>query len=176
MTWEAAMAAAMAGDQAGPGRRSASPGGAPEVAVRLVGALLALAVAGVHVADQGGITALNSPAWMGWAFRVIEVAGVLTALVLLLPWAAWLGWAAGVLLGTGPFLGYMASRSVGVPGDHADIGNWGYWLGTVSLIVEAALVILSAGMLLALRGDLIRQLLPRRSPQGPGRPVRTPAA
>jgi hypothetical protein len=118
----------------------------------------------VHIADQGGISALNSPAWMGWAYRVIEVAGVLTALVLLLPWSSWLGWAAAVLLGAGPFLGYMASRPVGVPGDHADVGNWGYWLGTVSLIVEAALVILSAGMLLAMRGTLIRQLLPRRTP------------
>jgi hypothetical protein len=129
--------------------------GPPQLAVRLVSALLALAVAGVHVADQGGITALNSPAWLGWAFRAIEVGGVLTALLLLLPWSAWLGWAAGVLLGTGPFLGYLTSRSVGIPGDHADIGNWGYWLGTDSLIVEAALVILSAGMLLPRARTLI---------------------
>lgn len=120
----------------------------PEPALRLVSALLALAVAGVHVADQGGITAFDSPDWLGWSYRMIEVGGVLTALVLLLPWSTWLGWAAGVLLGIGPFLGYLASRSIGVPGDHADIGNWGYWLGTDSLIVEAALVTLSVGMLL----------------------------
>lgn len=31
------------------------------------------------------------------------------------------------------------------------LGNWGYWVGTVSLVVEAALIVLSAGMLLALR-------------------------
>jgi hypothetical protein len=140
--------------------------------VRLVSALLALAVAAVHVADQGGITALNSPAWMGWAFRAIEVGGVLTALVLLLPWSAWLGWAAAALLGTGPFLGYIASRSVGVPGDHADIGNWGYWLGTVSLIVEAALVILSVGMLLPWAASAYRQLTRRRTGGDQGRPVR----
>ena len=76
---------------------------APESAVRVVGALLALAVAAVHVADQGGVTALGSPAWMGWSFRLIEAGGVLTALVLLLlPLApaalAWAGWAAGALL------------------------------------------------------------------------------
>lgn len=40
---------------------------------------------------------------------------------------------------------------MGVPGDPSDVGNWGYWVGTVSLVVEAALVVLSAGMLLALR-------------------------
>jgi hypothetical protein len=125
--------------------------GVPEIGVRMVGAVLALAVAAVHVGDQGGITAFVSPGWIGWGYRLIEVAGVLTALALLLPRPAWLGWAAGVLLGAGPFAAYVASRTVGVPGDPGDVGNWGYWLGTVSLLVEAALVLLSVSMLLALR-------------------------
>ena len=135
----------------------------PEMGVRIVGALLALAVTAVHIADQGGITAFNSPDWIGWSYRVLEVGGALTALALVLPrprWLgpAWFGWAAGVLLGAGPFTAYIASRTVGVPGDPGDVGNWGYWVGTVSLFVEAALVLLSVSMLLALRqnrsGDL----------------------
>jgi hypothetical protein len=124
---------------------------APEIAVRLVGSLLALAIAAVHVADQGGVTALASPAWIGWGYRLVEAGAALTALMLLVPRSAWLGWAAGLLLGTGPFIGYMASRTVGLPGDSQDVGNWGYWIGTVSLVVEAALVVLSIGMLLAWR-------------------------
>lgn len=124
---------------------------APVISVRLAGALLALAVAAVHVADQGSITTLASPHWIGWGYRLIEVGGLLTAAAVLLARPAWLGWAAGILLGVGPFLGYVASRSVGVPGDHGDSGNWGYWVGAVSLVVEAALIVLSAGMLLALR-------------------------
>jgi hypothetical protein len=138
----------------------------PDIGVRLVGALLALAVSAVHIADQGGVTAFTSPDWIGWGYRLIEVGGVLTAVALLLvPLASssrsadpsWsvparrLGWAAGVLLGTGPFLAYVLSRTVGVPGDPGDVGNWGYWVGTVSLFVEAALVALSVSMLLALR-------------------------
>jgi len=123
----------------------------PEIALRMVSALLALAVSVVHVADQGGVTALNNPAWMGWSFRLIEVGGVLTAIALLVPRTRSLGWAAGVLLGVGPFTGYLASRSIGLPGDHADVGNWGYWVGTVSLFVEAALIVLSLGMLWSLR-------------------------
>jgi hypothetical protein len=137
----------------------------PEIAVRLVGALLALAVSTVHIADQGGMTALASPDWMGWGFRLIEAGGVLTAVVLLLAplapprsarplWCArarQLGWAAALLLGTGPFLAYITSRTVGMPGDPGDVGNWGYWVGTVSLLIEAALVALSVSMLLALR-------------------------
>ena len=146
-------------------------GAAPEFAVRFTGALLAVAVAAVHVADQGGITAMASPAWIGWGYRLIEIGGIVTALMLLLPapprpgpvrvgpirlgptWLgpASLGWAAGVLLGAGPFIGYITSRSVGVPGDPGDVGNWGYWVGTVSLLVEAALILLSVGMLLAAR-------------------------
>src|SRR5580698_8659878 len=94
----------------------------PDVAVRLAGAMLALAVAAVHVADQGGLTAFNSPDWIGWGYRLIEAGGVLTAVVLLLRWPgrpalASAGWAPGVLLGTGPFVAYLLSRSVGVPGD-----------------------------------------------------------
>jgi hypothetical protein len=123
-----AMAQQARAGRAGPGGASAR-GAAPEVAVRLVGALLALAVAAVHVADQGGVTAFNSPDWIGWGYRLIEVGGVLTALALLVrrsAWLgpAWLGWAAGVLLGAGPFLAYVASRTVGVPGDLGDVGNW----------------------------------------------------
>ena len=138
------------------GRISAREDTQSEISMRLVGALLALAIAAVHVADQGGVTVLNSPAWLGWAFRLIEVGGVLTALVLLVPrpaWLgpAWLGWAAGALLGAGPFTGYVASRTVGVPGDPGDVGNWGYWVGTVSLLAEVALVVLSVSVLLTLR-------------------------
>jgi hypothetical protein len=133
---------------------------APDVSVRVVGAMLALAVATVHVADQGGVTALSSPDWIGWSYRLIEVSGVATALILLLPRPARLttttGWAAGALLGVGPFAAYILSRTVGVPGDPGDVGNWGYWVGTVSMFVEAALVVLSVSMLLALRPFAVR--------------------
>lgn len=155
------------------GRGDAGRVTVPDVTVRFAGALLALAVAAVHVADQGGVTAFNSPDWIGWGYRVIEVGGVLTALVLLLPrqarlGPAWGGWAAGVLLGVGPFVAYVLSRTVGVPGDPGDVGNWGYWVGTVSLFVEAALVMLSVTMLLvigqfAVRGGL-RNLIGRPQP------------
>jgi len=131
---------------------------APPMALpaQLVGALLALAIAAVHVADQGGITALAAPHWIGWGYRLIELGSVLTALTLVWPraarpWPAWLGWAASVLLGAGPFAAYITSRTVGLPGDPGDVGNWGYWVGTVSLLLEAALVVLGVSMLLSRR-------------------------
>jgi hypothetical protein len=150
-------------DGSGPHRISV-----PDAMVRVAGAMLALAVAAVHVADQGGVTAFTSPDWIGWGYRLVEAGGALTALALLLPRPArlapaWACWAAGVLLGAGPFVAYILSRTVGVPGDPGDVGNWGYWVGTVSLLVEAALVMLSASMLLALRPTAVRSGLARFS-------------
>jgi hypothetical protein len=137
-------------------RQGARGAVAPDAAVRLAGALLALAVAGVHVADQGGVAALAAPTWIGWGYRIIEVGGALTALALLMPLRvrfapAWAAWGAAALLGIGPFVAYIVSRTVGLPGDPGDVGNWGYWVGTVSLFVEAALVVLSVSMALTLR-------------------------
>jgi hypothetical protein len=122
---------------------------APAYVIRIVAALLALGIAAVHVADQGSVTAFASPDWLGWSYRLIEVGGIATALALLLPRPAWPGWAAGALLGIAPLLGYLASRTFGVPGDSGDVGNWGDWVGTVSLVLEAALFVLSVSMLMA---------------------------
>ena len=110
----------------------------------------------MHVADQGSVTALADPDWIGWGYRAIEVGGLLTALALLLAVPAGralsrLGWAAALLLGAAPMLGYLASRTIGVPGDAGDVGNWGDWVGMVSLFLEAGLIVLSVSMLLALR-------------------------
>jgi hypothetical protein len=121
----------------------------PEVTVRLAGAFLALAVVAAHVADQGGITLFTAPDWLGWAYRLIEVGGLLTALALIWPRTARFGWNAAALLGVAPFLGYLASRTVGVPGDAGDVGNWSDWVGTLALVVEAGLVVVSVGMLWA---------------------------
>jgi Na+/proline symporter len=110
---------------------------------------LALAIATAHVADQGGITAFTAPDWLGWAYRLIEVGGMLTAVALTWPRCSTLGWVAGVLLGVAPFFGFLASRTVGVPGDPGDVGNWSDWVGTLALVLEAGLVTVSVGTLRA---------------------------
>jgi len=161
----------------------AAAGGAAQAAgIGLSGALLSVAVSAVHVADQGGVTALAGPGFIGWGYRAIEVGGLLTALALLLPVLAGavlarpvlagrvlagralarLGWAAVALLGVAPLLGYLTSRTVGVPGDPGDVGNWGDLLGTASLFLESGLIVLGVSMLLALR---------QRAGSRPGRPA-----
>jgi hypothetical protein len=118
----------------------------PAGVIRALGALLALAVAGVHVADQGGLTVFTSPDWLGWAYRLIEVGGLLVAALLLWPRSGRLAWAAATVLATGPFVGYLASRTVGVPGDAGDVGNWNDWVGTLSLVIEVAVITLSVAV------------------------------
>ena len=138
------------------GGLAAAAGTAQAAGIGLTGALLAVAVAAVHVADQGSVATLADPSWIGWGYRAIEVGALLTALALLLAVPAGralarLGWAAALLLGAAPMLGYLASRTIGVPGDAGDVGNWGDWVGVVSLFLEAGLIVLSVSMLLALR-------------------------
>jgi hypothetical protein len=140
----------------------------PGVMIRALGALLALAIATAHVADQGGISLFTSPDWLGWAYRLIEVGGVLTAVALVVPRMSRVGWVAGVVLGVAPFLGYVASRTVGVPGDHGDVGNWGDWVGTFALMAEAALVALSVAMLLTPDEEPWRPASPAQSTQEAG--------
>ena len=110
---------------------------APEVAVRLVGSLLALAIAAVHVSDQGGVTSLASPAWIGWGYRLIEVGAVLTALLLLVARPPWLGWAAvrtarrralhrlHHLTHGGSARGFPGRRELGLLGRHRRPGRGG---------------------------------------------------
>lgn len=117
---------------------------APEATwvARWAGALLCLAVAAIHVVDQGGITATRDPFYIGVAYHVLEIAAVIAAVLLLLGFVR-PGWllAAGVALG--PLLGYILSRGPGLPDAGDDVGNWTEPLGLVSLAVEGALFLLS---------------------------------
>ncbi|WP_073950071.1 hypothetical protein [Streptomyces kebangsaanensis] len=111
-------------------------------AARWTGTLLCLAVAVIHVLDQGGITATRDPHYVGVAYHVLEVAAVVAA-VLLLVGLVRPGWLLAVGVAVGPLLGYILSRGPGLPGYSDDIGNWTEPLGLVSLAVEGALLLLS---------------------------------
>jgi hypothetical protein len=106
-------------------------------------AVLCLAVSWIHVQDQGGFPGDKTPDYVGVGYYLLEIAGVVAAL--LLPLAGrrlpavpvWL-LAAGV--GVGPLLGFVLSRGPGLPDYSDDKGNWTEPLGLVSLAVEAVLI------------------------------------
>ena len=65
------------------------------------------------------------------------------------------GWTLGGTLALLTFVAYCVNRTVGMPGAVDDIGNWGEPLGVASLVVEGAMVLLSAAMLRSRRPPVL---------------------
>ncbi|MDQ2881708.1 MAG: hypothetical protein M3Y48_10875 [Actinomycetota bacterium] len=105
-----------------------------------------LAVAAIHVLDQGGMPGTKGPDYVQVMYYALEVAGVVAA-VLLLTNKARVGWLLSLGVAAGPIVGYVLSRGPGMPGYTDDIGNWAEPLGVVSLVVESILLILAAASL-----------------------------
>lgn len=114
---------------------------------RLAGAVLCLAVAAIHVIDQGGIPGSKTPAYVGVGYWALEIIGVVAA-VLLMAGVARAGWFLAAGVAAGPFIGYVLSRGPGLPGYTDDVGNWTEPLGLVSLAVEAVLFVLAVALFL----------------------------
>jgi hypothetical protein len=119
---------------------------ATKVPFLVIGASLALAIAVIHLQDQGGIPGDQSPVWLQYGFYMVELSGTVSAALIIR--GKTLGWLLGLASSIGPMTGYVLSRTIGLPGDAGDVGNWGYVLGTVSLIVEGSFVVLAVICLL----------------------------
>ena len=106
--------------------------------IRLAGAALLLAAAVIHIIEirDAEIAFLV----VGFALSAL---GTLGAALLLLSRGPRLGWLIGGGAAGLTFLGYVVSRTIGLPGDKEDIGNWGEPLGVVSLVVEGLVVVLA---------------------------------
>jgi hypothetical protein len=59
-------------------------------------------------------------------------------------------WAGAALLAAGPLVGYILSRTTGLPSAKGDIGNWSEPLGLASMFIEGCLVALAAYRLVLL--------------------------
>jgi hypothetical protein len=114
---------------------------------RLVGALLCLGVAAIHVIDQGGIPGSKTPTYVGIGYYILEIVAILTAIWLVArPTRA--AWFVTIGVAAGPLLGYVLSRGPGLPDYTDDRGNWTEPLGLLSLFVEGVLLVLSATLFL----------------------------
>jgi hypothetical protein len=135
--------------------RSSTPARAELAADTLVGTV-ARGVAAVGLAAIGLIHLLDAPGkysetpYMFWMYLAL-IAGCLLGAVLLLRAHARLGWVAALVLSSSPFIGYVLSRTTGLPGAMADIGNWSEPLGLASLYVEACVFALGLYGLARLR-------------------------
>jgi hypothetical protein len=120
---------------------------------RMVGLVGCLAVAAIHVIDQGGVPGTKSPEYVQILYYALEAAGVVAAALLLTNQARW-GWFVSLGVGAGPILGYVLSRGPGLPDYTDDIGNWVEPLGVISLVVEGFLLILAAASLRTTRSAI----------------------
>lgn len=112
-----------------------------EGTARLLGAVALLAIGVIHILDA--VSTYHGTRWIFWAYMAVIVASVPVAL-LLLHSASPLVWGAAAAVAAGPFVGYLWSRAVGLPGDAPDIGNWLCTLGMAAVFVESSLLALSA--------------------------------
>lgn len=127
---------------AGPARATNS-----SLVVRILGVVGCLAVAAIHVIDQGGLPGSKSPEYVQILYYLLEAVGVVAAA--LLARNTKLGWLLTLGVAAGPILGYVLSRGPGLPNYNDDIGNWAEPLGIISLVVESLLLILAAMSLVA---------------------------
>src|SRR5436309_9883894 len=81
---------------------------------RVLGAALCLAVAVIHVKDQGGFPGDKTPTYVGVGYYLLEVAAVVAA-VMLLTRSFGRGWLLSIGVALGPLVGYVLSRGPGMP-------------------------------------------------------------
>lgn len=113
-----------------------------DVAARAVGAVALAALALIHVEDLPDTWTASR--LVGAQYIALIAVSMLIAAALLIRRASprlWL--AAGVVAGSA-MLAYVLSRTTGIPGDHADIGNWRCALGLAALTVESMILTLAA--------------------------------
>jgi hypothetical protein len=99
-----------------------------------------LAIALIHLLDVIG--KIKETPYLGVMYIALMVASVLVAFYLLHTGST-LAWAAGGLLAAVTLIGFVLSRTTGLPNASDDIGNWTEPLGLASMFVEAAVVILA---------------------------------
>ena len=102
------------------------------VPLLVVGAGLSLAIAVIHLQDQGGLLGDQSPVWLKYGYYMVEINSTISAALIIRGKTVrrLLGLASSI----GPMTRCIPSRTAGVPGDPGDVGNWGYLLGTGSAL------------------------------------------
>ena len=142
----------------GPAQR---PSLALDPAVRAVVAVGLITVGIIHALEIQG--QLSGAAWLTAGFCLLALVAPIAGLWLLTRPTV-LAWQFGGLICLLTAVGYVLTRSIGMPGDPGDVGNWLEPLGVAALITEGIVVILAA---LALVGQARAARAPAGSAGGP---------
>ena len=114
-----------------------------EAIARTVAIAALAAIALIHVLQLPG--AFSDAGYLGALFVGAIVASVLLAAALAVDGDQRFVEAAGALAGL-ILIGYLVSRTTGLPAATDDVGEWAEPLGLASMVVEGLLVCMAAGM------------------------------
>jgi hypothetical protein len=132
-------------------------------AVRAAGAIGLMAIGVIHVLEIQG--QLGGAAWLTAGFVLLGLAAPVVGLWLLAsPSPA--AWQVSAVLCVAAFAGYVLTRSVPVPGDKGDVGNWLEPLGIVALMTEGIVTILAVIVLASLYNGQAKAPRERRARVG----------
>jgi hypothetical protein len=112
--------------------------------VRAVAVVGLTGVALIHLLDAPG--KFSETPYLGWMYLAL-IAGCVLVAVTLIGSNDRRSWAAAALLPAGAIVGYVLTRTTGLPQATGDIGNWTEPLGLASLFVEGSLVALGGAVL-----------------------------
>ncbi|MEA2299438.1 MAG: hypothetical protein QOF77_2374 [Solirubrobacteraceae bacterium] len=114
---------------------------ARDVLTRGLAVIGLLGIALIHVLDA--IPTFSELPYKGWMYTSLIVSAVVVA-GMLVRGSSRAAWAASATLVLGAIAAFVYSRTVGLPGAAADIGNWSEPLGVAALFVESAVLAVSA--------------------------------
>jgi hypothetical protein len=107
--------------------------------LRGIGFIGLLGIALIHLLDVLG--KLKETPYLGVMYIALMVASLVVAFAIL-HFGSRLTWMLGLGLAASTLLGFILSRTTGLPSATGDIGNWSEPLGLASMFVEAAVIIL----------------------------------
>ena len=110
-------------------------------ALRAVAAVGLTSIAVIHLLDSIG--KFTETPYMFWMYVALMIGSLATAGALLLHRSR-LAFAAAGGLAASALMGYILSRTTGLPNATGDIGNWTEPLGLASMMVEGAVVAVAA--------------------------------
>jgi hypothetical protein len=107
---------------------------ARDVLTRALAVVGLLGIALIHTLDA--IPTFSELPYKAWLYVVLITGAIAVAAMIVRRPTRWVWTAAGALVG-GAIVGFVYSRTVGLPGAPDDIGNWTEPLGVASLFVES---------------------------------------
>jgi hypothetical protein len=129
-----------------------------EIVTRSVAAVGLAGIALIHLLDSLG--KFQETPYMGWMYIGLMVSCLVVAAILLHRHARE-AWLAAIALPASAIVGFVLTRTTGLPQAHGDIGNWSEPLGLAALFVEGAVIAIAGYALVTL--DPSRMLARRAS-------------